>query len=84
MDIEQTEQRTLYRNPLAAVGGAITIAGGFLFIVMLLFELSSGEQNPYLAIGTFIVAPAVVMLGLGLFVLSAWLQVRAALAEIGN
>ena len=78
---EQTEQRTLYRHPLSAVGGAITIAGGFFFVMLLLFELVSGEENPYLDIATFILAPGLVMLGLAMYALSTWLQMRAARRE---
>ncbi|MCB1702558.1 MAG: NapC/NirT family cytochrome c [Halioglobus sp.] len=78
MENEQTQPRTLYRHPLAAVGGAMVIAGGFLFTVLLILDLSTAGENPYLEIVTFIAAPAIVVLGLMLFGLSAWLQVRAA------
>jgi len=74
----QDQQRTLFRHPLAAIGGALVISGGAFFAVLLLLDLTSGEENPYLSLATFLVAPAVVILGLVCYAVAAWLQVRAA------
>lgn len=71
-------RRTLFRHPLAAVGGALFAAGGALFFVLLLIEFSSHSDNPYRSLVTFIAAPFVITLGFVLFLLSIWLQVRAA------
>ncbi|MDD4050825.1 MAG: NapC/NirT family cytochrome c [candidate division Zixibacteria bacterium] len=71
-------RQTLFRHPLAAVGGALFAAGGALFLVLLLIEFSTHSDNPYRSLVTFIAAPFVITLGFGLFLLSVWLQVRAA------
>jgi hypothetical protein len=71
-------KRTLFRHPLAAVGGALFVAGAFFFIILLLWDLTAGEENPYRALVTFVVAPAVITLGLALFLAAVWLQVREA------
>ncbi|NMC43905.1 MAG: hypothetical protein GYA46_08295 [candidate division Zixibacteria bacterium] len=71
-------KRTLFRHPLAAVGGALFAAGGALFLVLLLIEFTARTDNPYRTLVTFIAAPFVITLGFGLFLLSIWLQVRAA------
>ncbi|HVP07054.1 MAG TPA: NapC/NirT family cytochrome c [Candidatus Acidoferrum sp.] len=73
-----TRRRTLFRHPLAAVGGALALAGGFLFIILLLFDLASHSDNPYRSLVTFVVAPAVVVIGVVLFVIAIAIQVRAA------
>jgi hypothetical protein len=75
---EPAKRRTLFRHPLAAVGGALFIAGGFFFVILLLLDLTGGTENPYRALVTFVLAPAIVTLGLALFLVSVWLQVRAA------
>jgi hypothetical protein len=75
---EQIRYRTLFRHPLAAVGGALFLAGGFFFVILFLLDVTSGEENPYRSIVTFVVAPFIITLGVGLFIISAWLQVRAA------
>jgi hypothetical protein len=71
-------RRTFFRHPLAAVGGALILAGLILFIVLLLVDWSSGDENPYRSLVTFIGAPVVITIGLVLFVLSIWIQVRSA------
>ncbi|MEZ5358105.1 MAG: NapC/NirT family cytochrome c [Candidatus Zixiibacteriota bacterium] len=71
-------RRTLFRHPLAAVGGALFLAGGALFVVLLLMDFTSAHDNPYRSLVTFVIAPALITLGFGLFLLSVWMQVRAA------
>jgi len=71
-------RRTLFRHPLAAVGGAMFMAGGALFIILLLIDFTSGAENPYRSLVTFVMAPAVITLGALLFLLSVWVQVRGA------
>jgi len=73
-----TRTRTLFRHPLAALGGALFLAGGFLFLILILIDLSSDVENPYRSLVTFIAAPAVILLGFALFLIAIWLQVRAA------
>lgn len=71
-------RRTLFRHPLAAVGGALFLAGGALFVILLMMDLTSSHGNPYRALVTFVVAPALITIGFLLFLLSTWLQVRDA------
>ncbi len=70
--------RTLFRHPLAAMGGALFIAGGALFVILLLIDFSTPHGNPYSTLVTFVIAPALITLGFFLFLFSAWLQVRKA------
>jgi hypothetical protein len=71
-------RRTLYRHPLAAVGGALTLAGGFLFLILLLIDVATRAENPYRSLVTFVIAPGVVVIGVALFLTSIAIQVRAA------
>ncbi|MFH1372863.1 MAG: NapC/NirT family cytochrome c [bacterium] len=77
-DISGTQRRTLFRHPLAAVGGALATAGLFLFLILLLYDITSGEENPYRSLLTFVVAPSVMVIGTVLFLVSVWIQVRTA------
>lgn len=74
----QIKKRTFFRHPLAAIGAAIFLAGGALFIVLLMIDFTAAVDNPYRALVTFVIAPAVVTGGFVLFMLSIWIQVRAA------
>ncbi|TET94913.1 MAG: cytochrome C [Candidatus Zixiibacteriota bacterium] len=76
--VKPTKKRTLFRHPLAALGGALLLAGGFLFLILILIDLSSDVENPYRSLVTFVAAPAVILLGFALFLIAIWLQVRAA------
>ncbi len=75
---EPIKKRTLFRHPLAAVGGSIFLAGGFFFVILLLMDLTTSAENPYQSLVTFVLAPAIITLGFVLFLVSAWIQVRAA------
>ncbi|MEW6411358.1 MAG: NapC/NirT family cytochrome c [Candidatus Zixiibacteriota bacterium] len=72
------KKRTLYRHPLAAVGGAIFSAGVFLFLILLVIDITSPVDNPYRSLVTFVIAPFIITLGFILFLLAIWLQVRTA------
>jgi hypothetical protein len=75
---EITKKRTLFRHPLAAFGGALFIAGGFIFLILLLIDVTSSTGNPYRSLVTFIGVPFIIFMGFAMFVLSIYLQVRAA------
>ncbi len=75
---ELTRRRTLFRHPLTALGGALFVAGGFIFLILLLIDFTSGTDNPYRSLVTFVGAPLVITLGFILFVASILFQVRAA------
>ncbi|UCE25434.1 MAG: NapC/NirT family cytochrome c [Candidatus Zixiibacteriota bacterium] len=71
-------KRTLYRHPLAAVGGALFSAGVFLFLILLVYDLTGPDENPYRSLVTFVIAPFVITVGFLLFLLAIWIQVRSA------
>jgi len=71
-------RRTLFRHPLAAIGGALFLAGGALFVVLLMIEFTSATENPYRSLVTFVIAPFIITAGFGLFLFSIWMQVRSA------
>jgi len=75
---ETETRRTLFRHPLAAIGGALFLAGGALFVVLLMIEFTGGAENPYRSLVTFVIAPFIVTAGFGLFMISIWLQIRTA------
>ncbi|HPC12246.1 MAG TPA: NapC/NirT family cytochrome c, partial [candidate division Zixibacteria bacterium] len=66
------------RHPLAALGGALVLAGGALFIILVLIDLSAAHENMYRSLVTFILAPAVILLGVLLFLISVRLQIGRA------
>ncbi|UCD63909.1 MAG: NapC/NirT family cytochrome c [Candidatus Zixiibacteriota bacterium] len=76
--MQQRRRRTLYRHPLAAVGGALFAAGVFLFLILLVIDLTAPTDNPYRSLVTFVIAPFIITVGFLLFLLAVWLQVRAA------
>jgi len=76
--IAKLRKRTLFRHPLAAVGGAIFLSGGALFLLLLMIDITSGVDNPYRALVTFVITPFIITIGFGLFLLSIWIQVRSA------
>jgi nitrate/TMAO reductase-like tetraheme cytochrome c subunit len=74
----ERERRSLYRHPLAAVGGALIVTGVFAFILLSAVDIAVEAENPYRSLVTFVAAPAIVMLGLILFLIAARIQVVAA------
>jgi hypothetical protein len=72
------KKRTLYRHPLAALGGALMVAGAIAFVILVAMDISASTDNPYRALVTFVAAPAIVTLGFVLFMLAIWIQVRRA------
>lgn len=75
---DDREIRSLYRHPLAAVGGALIAAGAFAFIVLSAIDIASDVENPYRSLVTFVGAPAIFTLGVILFLIAARIQVRKA------
>lgn len=75
---EEATTKSLYGHPLAALGGALMAAGILVFIVLLGLDYLSDSENPYRSLVAFIGAPVVGMLGLFLFLIAIWVQVRSA------
>lgn len=74
----ERERRSLYRHPLAAVGGALIATGAFAFVVLSAVDIASDVENPYRSLVTFVGAPAIFTLGVILFLIAARIQVRKA------
>ncbi len=72
------ETRTLYQHPLAAVGGALIVGGVLGFIVLFFFDFFSPGENPYRSLVTFIAIPAIIILGVLIFLISIRIQVVRA------
>ena len=75
---DDRELRSLYRHPLAAVGGALIAAGAFAFVVLSAVDIASDVENPYRSLVTFVGAPAIFTFGIVLFLIAARIQVRKA------
>ncbi|MGD8922175.1 MAG: NapC/NirT family cytochrome c [Candidatus Zixiibacteriota bacterium] len=71
-------RRTLFSHPLAALGGALVLVGGLLFIGLILVDLASATSNPYRSLVTFVAVPFLITVGVVLFLVSIWVQVRNA------
>ncbi len=69
---------SLYRHPLAAVGGATIVAGVMAFVFLVFQDATAVTENPYRSLVTFIAVPAVIVLGLLLFLLAIRIQVVSA------
>jgi hypothetical protein len=76
--LDERERRSLYRHPLAAVGGALIAAGAFAFVVLSAIDIASDVENPYRSLVTFVGAPAIFTTGVVLFLIAARIQVRKA------
>jgi len=63
---------------MAALGGALFLAGGFLFLILMLIDISSHSENPYRSLVTFVAAPGIMLLGVLFFLMSVWIQVHRA------
>ena len=73
-----TTTKSLYGHPLAALGGALMVAGMFVFIILLGLDYLSDSENPYRSLIAFIGAPVIGILGLGLFLIAIRVQVQSA------
>ena len=55
---------SLFRNYVSLVGAAIVIASLVSVVLLLLIELTSPTENPYLGIFTYIIFPSILVFGL--------------------
>jgi hypothetical protein len=74
----ELERRSLYRHPLAAVGGSLIASGAFAFVLLSAVDIAAEHENPYRSLVTFVGAPAIFTLGIILFFIAARLQIRKA------
>ncbi|MDH3500752.1 MAG: NapC/NirT family cytochrome c, partial [Acidimicrobiia bacterium] len=77
-DRGDTGGRSLYRHPLAAVGGALILAGFFALVVLVAVDLSTRASNPYRSLITFVAAPAVILIGVIVFLVGVRVQIARA------
>ena len=67
---------SLLRNWLSLTGLVIVIGSLFSFFLLFLLDMLAHGSNPYMGILTFVVAPAILMLGLFLTGAGAWRERR--------
>jgi hypothetical protein len=72
------------RNPVSRLGVALTTASGFLFLVLLGFDLLGFFANPYAGIVVFIMVPALFVLGLLLIPVGVTIDRRRAARGVGG
>jgi len=76
VESREIKKRTLFRHRLTAIGGALVIAGIFLFLILLLYDITSSTENPYRSLISFVAAPSIVMFGLLIFSIRVIIQIR--------
>lgn len=64
--------RARYWNVLSAIGAALTTVGAVLFLVFFAMDLAGVPTSPYLGIVTFVLLPAIFLLGLLLIPIGFW------------
>jgi hypothetical protein len=74
----ELETRSLYRHWMAALGGALMLAGLLAFVILWLIDATSNVDNPYRSIIGFVGAPIVGIVGLIVFLIAIRIQVVRA------
>ena len=69
-------KRSLFNNWISAIGAVIAVGALFSFAFLVWMDFTEGDNNPYLGILTYLVAPAFLTAGLGLALFGAWAQRR--------
>ncbi len=67
---------SIFRNWLSLTGLLVVVASVFSFFLLQLLDALARFNNPYIGVVTYLVAPAILLLGLALAVLGAWLRHR--------
>ncbi len=75
---QERETRSLYRHWMAALGGALMLAGLLAFVILFLIDATSDVDNPYRSIIGFIGAPIVGVTGLIIFLIAIRIQIVRA------
>ena len=68
--------RAFIAHPLAAAGAALTTVSAVLFLLFWIIESAGALENPYLGLLTFVLFPALFVLGLLLIPAGLWLARR--------
>src|SRR4051812_44475927 len=66
----------LIRSPVSVTGMVITTMSAVLFVVVLLGDIFRLHTNPYEGMVTFLLLPALFVLGLVLIPIGAWIERR--------
>jgi hypothetical protein len=68
--------RDLLRHPLSLAGAALATVCGSLVAVFFVASMAGYEGNPYQGLAVYVVAPSLMLVGLVLIPLGAWLERR--------
>lgn len=68
--------RDLVRHPLSIVGAGLIVLSLISILFLLLLEQITGRSNPYLGIFTYMVYPALLLMGILLIPWGVWLERR--------
>ncbi len=74
---------SVFRNWLSLSGLLVVVVSVFSFFLLQLLDALAHLRNPYIGIVTYLVAPAILVLGLILAVLGAWLRRRQIVKYAG-
>src|SRR5688500_9175940 len=70
------KQRSLLRNYISFLGLALMAASLTSIALLILIELSSGADNPYTVLVTYILLPGVLVLGIAIVLIGMLLERR--------
>src|SRR6266498_1368686 len=68
--------RNLLRHPLSLIGAGVVILSGVSILFLFLIEAITGRSNPYLGIFTYMIYPALLLVGLILVPAGIFLERR--------
>ncbi len=76
--------RSHFNNWISVIGAIVALGALFSFALLVWMDFTQGDQNPYLGIFTYIVAPGFLITGLALIFCGAWLQRRYAIKNAAD
>jgi nitrate/TMAO reductase-like tetraheme cytochrome c subunit len=79
----QPRHSSVFRNWMSLTGLVVMVGSVFSFLFLLLLDALANFANPYIGILTFMVAPAILVVGLMLGLLGAWLRHRQIVKTVG-
>ena len=68
--------RNLFRHPLSLIGAGLVVLSGVSILFLFLIEAIAGRSNPYIGIFTYMVYPALLLLGVILVPVGLFLERR--------
>ncbi len=82
--VRPPESRSHFKNWLSLAGAITALGSLFAFVFLVAIDSFARERNPYVGILTYLVAPAFLILGLGLILAGWWVQRRHAARHPGG